>query len=85
MGAGRAQACGEEAVGAGGGAAALHVAENGDAGFELGELFELLGEAHGVADVLAFQGGELLLRDVFLLLCFGGLFLFEGGVEQCRV
>ena len=45
IGGGGAQAGGEQAVGGGGRAAALQVAEDGDAGFQAGQQFQLLGQA----------------------------------------
>src|SRR5262249_32626190 len=56
IGTGGAEAGGEEAISGGGGAAALDVAEDRDSGFQVGEGFEMFGQAQGVAAVLGFQG-----------------------------
>ena len=49
---------GQQAVGGGWRATALDVSENGDAGFEIGEGFQLLGQAPGIASVAGAQFGQ---------------------------
>jgi hypothetical protein len=61
VGAGGAEACRQQAVPGGRGAAALYVAEDRDAGFEAGQGFEAFGEAQGAVRV------EYLRRIGFLV------------------
>ncbi len=70
VGGGGAEPGGPDAVGGGGRAATLQMAEDGDAGIEAGELFELLGEdqgAVGVDDFGFFSVGFLGLLALFLM------------------
>ena len=71
IGGGRAETRGEQAVGGGGRAAALQVAEDGRARFQAGEQFELMRQTQG-----AFGINQLGFGNDFLCL----LVLLPGGV-----
>jgi len=73
VGAGGSQPGGQQTVGRGGDAAALQVPEDGDAGFQPGQQFELFGETHRFFCVLGF-------RDVFCLGFLAGLTGVGGGI-----
>ena len=75
---------GEEAVHGGGRAAALDVAEDGDAGFEVGEFLKLMREAQGVAAVARLEFGEGGLGLLFFVLGFGLFAFVERGAEGGR-
>ena len=85
IGARAAQPGGEQAVGGRGRAAALDVAENRDAGFEVREFLKLPGEAHGVAGVPGFERGEFNLGLFFVVQSAGALALAFGGLERAVV
>ena len=64
----------KQSIGCGGCAAALDVAKDGHAGFELGEIFQLFGKPHGVALMAHIQSGQL---DFGLLLIVQGAGAFQ--------
>jgi len=85
VGAGAAEARGQNAVRRRGRATALDVAENRDAGFKLSKFFEMFREAHGVASVADFQRGKFDLRLFFVVQGFGAFEFFFGGIHGAKI
>jgi len=85
IGAGGAEAGGQETVGGGGGAAALHIAEDGDARFEMGQLLELPRQAQGVAGVFSLERVEFQVRRLPLDLAPGLLSCLFCSPKRARV
>jgi len=85
VGGGAAQARGQYAVRGAGCAAALDVAENGHAGFKLGEFLQMLGQPHSVAGMAHFEGGDLHLGLFLVVQGLGALELLLGGQQGAGV
>ncbi len=85
FGAGGAQARGQETIHGRGRAAALDIAQYGNAGLEVGEVFKLMGQSQRIAGVQKLQRGNggpgfFLFRFPFRCLFFSPGFLVDGGV-----
>ncbi len=82
VGGGGTEPRGEQPVNGGGRAAALNVAQDGDAGFEAGQFLKLFGKTQGIAGMMHFKLGKCGLGLFLFLLGIGLLFFVEGALED---